>query len=116
MFRKLLSQKKIEAEACLVFWHCEPDLCSVFLRCFQNCGRHFVAPKLQDVTVGLMAIKENSSMIQTCPACGAAIDTTDAEPLARVVCPKCGEKMRVERTFDHFVLVETLGIGGMGTV
>src|SRR5438105_11858679 len=55
-------------------------------------------------------------MTQTCPACSTAIDTTDAEPLARVVCPRCGEKMRVERTFDHFVLLETLGIGGMGTV
>jgi serine/threonine protein kinase len=55
-------------------------------------------------------------MTQTCPSCSTAIDTTDAEPLARVVCPRCGEKMRVERTFDHFVLLETLGLGGMGTV
>src|SRR5213083_1176676 len=55
-------------------------------------------------------------MTQTCQACGAAIDTTDAEPLARLPCPNCGEKMRVERTFYHFVVVETLGIGGMGTV
>lgn len=55
-------------------------------------------------------------MTQACPACGTAIDTTDAEPLARVACPRCGEKMRVERTFDHFVLLETLGLGGMGTV
>jgi serine/threonine protein kinase len=45
-----------------------------------------------------------------------AIDTTDAEPLARVACPNCGEKTRAERTFDHFVLLETLGVGGMGTV
>src|SRR2546430_13212537 len=55
-------------------------------------------------------------MTQTCQACGTAIDTTDAEPLARLPCPNCGEKMRVERTFDHFVVVETLGVGGMGTV
>ena len=55
-------------------------------------------------------------MTQTCPACGTAIDTTDAEPLARVTCPNCGEKTRAERTFDHFVLLETLGVGGMGTV
>src|SRR6266480_3077000 len=55
-------------------------------------------------------------MTQACPACGAAINTIDAEPLARVVCPRCGEKMRVERTFDHFILLETLGFGGMGTV
>ena len=45
-----------------------------------------------------------------------SIDTANAEPLARVACPKCGEKVRVERTFDNFVLLETLGIGGMGTV
>src|SRR5216117_854825 len=55
-------------------------------------------------------------MTQTCQACGTAIDTTNAEPLARMPCPNCGEKIRVERTFDHFVVVETLGIGGMGTV
>jgi serine/threonine protein kinase len=55
-------------------------------------------------------------MIQTCPGCGAAIETSDAEPLARLACPKCGQKVRVERTFDHFVVVETLGAGGMGTV
>ena len=55
-------------------------------------------------------------MIQTCPACGAAVETSDAEPLAQVACPTCGEQVRVERTFDHFVVVETLGAGGMGTV
>ncbi len=55
-------------------------------------------------------------MIQTCPACGVAVETSDAEPLALVACPTCGEKVRVERTFDHFVVVETLGVGGMGTV
>ena len=44
------------------------------------------------------------------------MDTTAAEPLARVACPTCGKKIRVERTFDHFVVVETLGVGGMGTV
>src|SRR5215470_6681207 len=55
-------------------------------------------------------------MIQTCPSCGMAVDTGSAEPLARVACPNCGVKIRVERTFDHFVLLETLGVGGMGTV
>ena len=53
---------------------------------------------------------------QICPGCGTTVDTTDAEPLARIPCPKCGKKIRVERTFDHFVVVETLGVGGMGTV
>jgi tRNA A-37 threonylcarbamoyl transferase component Bud32/predicted RNA-binding Zn-ribbon protein involved in translation (DUF1610 family) len=63
-----------------------------------------------------MAVEGSPRMIQTCPTCGTAIDTSDVEPLVQVVCPKCGAKMRVERMFDHFVLLETLGVGGMGTV
>jgi eukaryotic-like serine/threonine-protein kinase len=55
-------------------------------------------------------------MSQTCPACGAVIDTSEAEPLARIGCPSCGQETRVERTFDHFEVIETLGVGGMGTV
>ena len=53
---------------------------------------------------------------QTCPGCGTTVDTTEAEPLARIACPTCGKKIRVQRTFDHFLVVETLGVGGMGTV
>lgn len=63
-----------------------------------------------------MAAERVASISQTCPACGASIDTTDAEPLARIACPNCGEKVRVERSFHNFVLLETLGVGGMGTV
>ncbi|HEX9424511.1 MAG TPA: serine/threonine-protein kinase [Pyrinomonadaceae bacterium] len=36
--------------------------------------------------------------------------------MERIPCPKCGKKVRAERSFDHFILVETLGVGGMGTV
>jgi serine/threonine protein kinase len=61
----------------------------------------------------LMASEPTS---QLCPGCGTAIDTTAAEPLARLPCPNCGKKIRVQRTFDHFLVVETLGVGGMGTV
>ena len=53
---------------------------------------------------------------QKCPACGTLIDVADLEPLSRVACPSCGEKFRVESTFDNFLLVETLGVGGMGAV
>ncbi|MEY2480035.1 MAG: eukaryotic-like serine/threonine-protein kinase [Verrucomicrobiota bacterium] len=53
---------------------------------------------------------------QKCPACGASVDVSDAEPLGRIACPQCGEKFRVERAFDHFVLLESLGVGGMGSV
>jgi len=44
------------------------------------------------------------------------METKGAEPLAWIPCSHCGEKVRVERIFDHFILIETVGIGGMGTV
>jgi serine/threonine protein kinase len=59
---------------------------------------------------------ETDSSSQSCPACGILIDVANEEPLARVACPSCGEKFRVERAFDNFVLLETLGVGGMGSV
>lgn len=55
-------------------------------------------------------------MTQTCPACGTPIDSSGDEPLTRVICSTCGQKILLQRTFDHFVPVETLGVGGMGTV
>jgi hypothetical protein len=64
----------------------------------------------------MMASESREASGQTCPSCGTLVDTTAAEPLERIPCPNCGKKIRVERTFDHFVVVETLGVGGMGTV
>ena len=51
-----------------------------------------------------------------CPTCGTLVDTATVEPLATVVCQQCGEKFRAEKSFDHFLLMETLGVGGMGSV
>jgi eukaryotic-like serine/threonine-protein kinase len=76
----------------------------------------FVALAIVDVTIGSMAAESTTSTSQTCPSCATSIDTGDAEPLALVECPNCGEKVRAERMFDHFVIVETVGVGGMGTV
>jgi hypothetical protein len=59
---------------------------------------------------------KRGSLKQKCPGCGASVDTAGALPLAPVPCPKCGKKIRAERSFDHFVLLETLGLGGMGAV
>jgi eukaryotic-like serine/threonine-protein kinase len=53
---------------------------------------------------------------QPCWVCGTPLDSSSFEPLARVVCPKCGQKNLIRRNFDHFEVVETLGAGGMGTV
>ncbi len=53
---------------------------------------------------------------QPCWVCGTVLDASGDEPLSRLICPKCGQKTLVQRSFDHFVPVETLGVGGMGTV
>src|SRR6476660_9889950 len=63
-----------------------------------------------------MAEMDSDGSSQSCPACGLLIDVSQAEPLAKVACPECGEKFRVERAFDNFALLETLGVGGMGSV
>ena len=63
-----------------------------------------------------MSFSEPDPPTQTCPACGTIVDVSDIEPLARIACPSCGEKFRVERAFDNFALLETLGVGGMGSV
>jgi serine/threonine protein kinase len=55
-------------------------------------------------------------MTSTCWICGALLDAGGYEPLVRVVCRNCGQKNLLQRTFGHFVPVETLGVGGMGTV
>ena len=55
-------------------------------------------------------------MTATCWICGAVLDAGGYEPLVRVVCRNCGQKNLLQRTFDHFMPVETLGVGGMGTV
>lgn len=59
---------------------------------------------------------QGSSDVQVCPACSTRIATSGIEPLAGIVCPSCGQESRVECTFDHFRIVETLGVGGMGAV
>ena len=55
-------------------------------------------------------------MTQTCPTCRSPIDSSSSEALGRVVCGSCGQKILVYRKLDQFELVETLGVGGMGTV
>src|SRR4051794_2013988 len=63
-----------------------------------------------------MSAESSATTQQACPACGHAFDTTNFEPLVNVTCPNCGENVRTQRMFDSFVIVETVGVGGMGTV
>jgi serine/threonine protein kinase len=63
-----------------------------------------------------MSQLESAGTMQTCPKCGTVTDTANAQPLTDLRCPRCGQIIRAERTFDHFTLLETLGSGGMATV
>src|SRR6266568_5597024 len=67
---------------------------------------------IDDVTIAKMSDPNTIS----CPRCGLPVDIGDAEPLSRVPCPACVERVRIARSFNHFELHETLGTGGMGTV
>ncbi len=64
-----------------------------------------------------MRVEENlEPVIETCAACGGAIDVTGEFPFAQIYCPHCGEGMRARRIFNNFELVELIGEGGMGSV
>lgn len=63
-----------------------------------------------------MADTKTEALQQACPSCRTAVSVAEAEPLARVDCPSCGERFRVASVFDYFELIETVGVGGMGSV
>jgi serine/threonine protein kinase len=55
-------------------------------------------------------------IIETCPACGGAIDVSGELPFAQIYCPHCSEGLRARKMFNNFELVELIGEGGMGSV
>src|SRR5204862_2667958 len=44
------------------------------------------------------------------------LDVAQKVPLSKDACPECDEKFRFVRAFYNFALLETLGVGGMGSV
>lgn len=59
---------------------------------------------------------EDDPLIQLCATCGAAIDISDEEPLAQIICPACGAEEVVSGQVDKFELQQVVGRGGMGVV
>lgn len=51
-----------------------------------------------------------------CGKCGVEIDVSHAEPFSTIACPHCGTKQTVPVQLGQFLLVEKLGVGGMGAV
>src|SRR5437763_12265483 len=100
----------------MLFWHDQFERCRCLPCRFQRRHCHPFAPKFVNVTLDFHVDQRKLLMTPTCWICGAALDAGGYEPLVRVVCRNCGQKNLLQRTFDHFVPVETLGAGGMGTV
>jgi serine/threonine protein kinase len=51
-----------------------------------------------------------------CHSCSALIDLSGREGFTQVECPQCGELSVVPLQFGNFLLLSTLGTGGIGTV
>lgn len=51
-----------------------------------------------------------------CPACGAVIDLSGRQGFTHVECPQCETVSVVPMKFGNFLLLNPLGVGGMGTV
>lgn len=51
-----------------------------------------------------------------CHACGAIIDLGGQEGFTHIECPRCGQLSVVPLQFGNFLLLNTLGVGGVGTV
>lgn len=51
-----------------------------------------------------------------CGKCGVEIDVSQQPPFSTVECPECGTKQTVPVQLGQFLLVEQLGVGGMGAV
>ncbi len=63
-----------------------------------------------------MASTEEGGQTQLCPNCGSRVDTNGQGPFANVDCSQCGTAVHFERVFEHYIIVEPLGSGGMGSV
>jgi len=63
-------------------------------------------------------IRISAGSVETaaCPACGAEMDTGGIEPFTPVSCPACGAEFEIPARFGQFLLLKTMGHGGMGGV
>jgi tRNA A-37 threonylcarbamoyl transferase component Bud32 len=59
---------------------------------------------------------ERAETIVHCSACESPMDVSSMAPFANVVCPACGEHMRVKCEFGPYTLVRRHAVGGMSMV
>lgn len=60
--------------------------------------------------------QRESPLIEHCPLCSATLDMSGLSPLEEVSCPACGVPIWARSIWNQYEILETLGVGGMGTV
>ncbi len=73
----------------------------------------FARPPILSLGFGVSVLPE---VIDDCPSCGIPLDVTGLAPFSSVVCPGCGETVRVMRGFGPYELVRRHAVGGMSMV
>ncbi|MFT5122771.1 MAG: serine/threonine protein kinase [Candidatus Omnitrophota bacterium] len=61
-------------------------------------------------------IKTESVDVVACHSCGLELDVSEFELFTRIECPQCQTELAVPGRLSHFVLLDELGQGAMGTV
>ncbi len=65
---------------------------------------------------GRIAISVRRMEAWPCSGCGAEFDLADVNPFAVVTCPVCSTDLHVPAKLGNFVLLNMIGMGGMGAV
>ncbi len=60
--------------------------------------------------------RPQKQVVNECPDCGTLADVTAHEPFTKVTCPSCETPFRARTRFDHFLITEQIGTGGMSRV
>lgn len=63
-----------------------------------------------------MPPQASEPIINRCPECEQEIDVSELSPFAKIICPHCGETIRVRTSLGPFHLTKLLGEGGMSQV
>ena len=63
-----------------------------------------------------VGVQTESVDLIVCEKCHVEIDLTDLESFTKIECPNCGQQTTVPARLGSFLLLELLGMGGMGGV
>lgn len=68
------------------------------------------------MSAGRIAISVRKLEAWPCSDCGVEFDLADVAPFTEVTCPECGTTLTIPAKLGHFLLLNIIGVGGMGAV